>query len=161
MVKFNAVAYEDIPKNRIVVLTVSGKTEEDDRIRIRLAKQGETPDFVSTNDLEEGAEVTVSITNKTSWKVEAGEDIRSGVSVGIAEGGKLIEAVDGKVPQIGYSIHSAKSGDVIEYIRNVKSGKGERGPKGSKGDPGKDGFGTEEQYNDIISRLEALEGAGE
>src|SRR5690625_4465062 len=103
MVKFNAVAHEDIPENRIVVLTVSGKTEEDDRIRIRLAKQGETPDFVSTNDLEEGAEVTVSITNKTSWKVEAGEDIRSGVSVGIAEGGKLIEAVDGKVPQIGRS----------------------------------------------------------
>lgn len=28
---------------------------------------------------------------------------------------------------------------------------------GEKGDPGKDGFGTEAQYNDIISRLEALE----
>ncbi|NGP45975.1 collagen-like protein [Bacillaceae bacterium SIJ1] len=40
---------------------------------------------------------------------------------------------------------------------------GAKGPKGDKGDPGADGtdgFGTEAQYNDIISRLEALEGAG-
>lgn len=34
---------------------------------------------------------------------------------------------------------------------------GKDGAKGSKGDKGADGFGTEEQYNDIISRLEALE----
>jgi len=33
-----------------------------------------------------------------------------------------------------------------------------QGPKGDKGDPGEDGFGTEAQYNDIIARLEALEG---
>lgn len=38
---------------------------------------------------------------------------------------------------------------------------GAKGPKGDKGDPGADGFGTEAQYNDIISRLEALEGAAE
>ena len=43
---------------------------------------------------------------------------------------------------------------------------GEQGPKGDKGDsgeqgaPGADGFGTEAQYNDIISRLEALESTG-
>ena len=39
---------------------------------------------------------------------------------------------------------------------------GAQGPKGDKGDtgaPGADGFGTEAQYNDIISRLEALEAA--
>ena len=42
---------------------------------------------------------------------------------------------------------------------------GTAGPKGDKGDPGPagakgaDGFGTEAQYNDIISRLEALETA--
>lgn len=43
---------------------------------------------------------------------------------------------------------------------------GAQGPKGDKGDAGApgadgaDGFGTEAQYNDIIARLEALEGAG-
>ena len=39
---------------------------------------------------------------------------------------------------------------------------GPEGPQGDKGDtgaPGADGFGTEAQYNDIISRLEALEAA--
>ena len=42
---------------------------------------------------------------------------------------------------------------------------GAQGPKGDKGDAGApgadgaDGFGTEAQYNDIIARLEALEGA--
>lgn len=34
---------------------------------------------------------------------------------------------------------------------------GANGSKGEKGAPGKDGFGTEQQYNDIIARLEALE----
>ena len=40
---------------------------------------------------------------------------------------------------------------------------GAQGPKGDAGAPGADGadgFGTEAQYNDIIARLEALEGAG-
>lgn len=40
---------------------------------------------------------------------------------------------------------------------------GAKGAKGDKGDPGADGadgFGTEVQYNDIISRLEALEAEG-
>src|SRR5699024_10739894 len=118
----------------------SGKTEEDDRIRIRLAKEGETPDFVSTDDLEEGKEITVTITNKTSWAVEAGESIRSGVSVGIGEGGKLVEAVDGSVPKIGCSITNGSEGEVIKYIRNVSGGgKGEPGPKGDPGEPGPKG----------------------
>lgn len=37
---------------------------------------------------------------------------------------------------------------------------GKDGAKGAKGDAGADGFGTEAQYNDIISRLEALEAEG-
>lgn len=36
---------------------------------------------------------------------------------------------------------------------------GADGAKGAKGDKGADGFGTEAQYTDIISRLEALEAA--
>lgn len=37
---------------------------------------------------------------------------------------------------------------------------GAKGDKGDKGDTGADGFGTEAQYSDIITRLEALEGGG-
>lgn len=43
--------------------------------------------------------------------------------------------------------------------KGAKGDKGDPGAKGDKGDPGADGFGTEAQYNDIIARLEALEGA--
>ena len=39
----------------------------------------------------------------------------------------------------------------------AKGAKGDTGAQGPKGEPGADGFGTEEQYNDIIARLEALE----
>ena len=35
---------------------------------------------------------------------------------------------------------------------------GPQGPQGPPGADGADGFGTEAQYNDIIARLEALEG---
>ncbi len=35
---------------------------------------------------------------------------------------------------------------------------GQQGPQGEPGPAGADGFGTEAQYDDIISRLEALEG---
>lgn len=61
--------------------------------------------------------------------------------------------------------------DFAELIDGVKGDKGEKGEKGDtgakgdKGDPGADGkngadgFGTEEQYNDIITRLETLEEA--
>ena len=37
--------------------------------------------------------------------------------------------------------------------------KGAKGDAGAPGADGADGFGTEAQYNDIIARLEALEGA--
>lgn len=50
---------------------------------------------------------------------------------------------------------------------NLQGPQGEQGPQGpagadgqdgAQGPPGEDGFGTEAQYNDIIARLEALEG---
>ena len=40
-----------------------------------------------------------------------------------------------------------------------KGDKGDAGAPGAPGADGADGFGTEAQYNDIIARLEALEGA--
>ena len=52
----------------------------------------------------------------------------------------------------------------IEAAGAAKAAKGDKGDKGDQGDPGTpgaNGFGTEAQYNDIIARLEALEGAAE
>lgn len=61
--------------------------------------------------------------------------------------------------------------ELIDGVEGPQGPKGDAGPKGDKGDAGakgekgdagpagKDGFGTETQYNDIIARLEALEGA--
>lgn len=69
----------------------------------------------------------------------------------------------------------------IEAAGLAKAAKGDTGPKGAKGDTGAagangakgdlgpagpagakgaNGFGTEVQYNDIISRIEALEAVG-
>ena len=39
----------------------------------------------------------------------------------------------------------------------AKGAKGDPGATGPKGDPGADGFGTEVQYNELVSRIEALE----
>lgn len=77
--------------------------------------------------------------------------------------------------ETGDDITSEKLNKIEQGIENEQVGpQGEQGPKGDpgedgtdgakgdQGDPGtagEDGFGTEEQYNDIISRLEALEGS--
>ena len=56
----------------------------------------------------------------------------------------------------------------IQELKGDKGDKGEQGEQGLKGDKGDkgeqglkgaDGFGTEEQYNEIIRRIEALENA--
>lgn len=45
----------------------------------------------------------------------------------------------------------------LENLRGPKGDPGEDGDQGPAGADGSDGFGTEEQYEDIISRLDALE----
>ena len=44
-------------------------------------------------------------------------------------------------------------------IQGLKGDKGDKGEQGIQGPKGADGFGTEEQYNEIIRRIEALESA--
>ena len=39
-----------------------------------------------------------------------------------------------------------------------KGDPGDKGDKGDKGDPGADGFPTESQWDDLVARVEALEG---
>lgn len=71
------------------------------------------------------------------------------------------------------AVEEGFEGDVQAWLDSLKGEQGEPGPAGKdgadgqdgaqgvQGPPGKDGFGTEEQYNDIIARLEALEGGTE
>ncbi|MGW6385015.1 head fiber protein, partial [Peribacillus butanolivorans] len=130
---------------------------------IRLAQEGEVPDFLATRAITEGEEVYVTIKNRETWKVEAGSDIQAGVPVGTGKDGKIVEALGEDAPPIiGYSINEAFAGEVVSYVRNVKGGgegvPGPQGPKGDKGDKGADGFPTEEQWNELVARVETLEG---
>ncbi|MGG0284128.1 head fiber protein [Peribacillus butanolivorans] len=159
MTNFKAVVVEDIHANRLVVLAVKEK-EKENEINIRLAQEGEVPDFLATRAIKEGEAVYVTIKNRETWKVEAGEDIQAGVSVGIGENGKIVEALGEDAPTIiGYSINAANAGEVVNYVRNVKGGgEGVPGPQGSKGDKGADGFPTVVQWNELVARVETLEG---
>ncbi|MFE4238787.1 head fiber protein [Peribacillus butanolivorans] len=160
MTNFKAVVVEDIHANRLVVLAVKEKENE---INIRLAQEGEVPDFLATRAIKEGEGVYVTIKNRETWQVEAGADIQAGVSVGTGEDGKIVEALGEDAPPIiGYSINAANAGEVVSYVRNVKGGgegvPGPQGLKGDKGDKGADGFPTEEQWNELVARVETLEG---
>lgn len=44
-------------------------------------------------------------------------------------------------------------------LQGPRGPQGERGPKGEPGEDGVDGFPTEEQWNDLVARVEALENA--
>lgn len=50
--------------------------------------------------------------------------------------------------------------DLIDLAGDIgrDGAKGDKGDKGSPGKDGKDGFPTEEQWNDLVARVEALEG---
>lgn len=137
--KIKAIAHEDISKGRLVCLTVNGR-EDDNEVRIRLAKESEQPDFYSKADISEGEEVNVSITGDNIWQAEAAEDIRAGVSIGCSGNGLVAESLSEDSPlNIGYSIHSAKEGEIITYVRKAPSGSNSKGPKGDKGDTGPQG----------------------
>lgn len=63
-----------------------------------------------------------------------------------------------KLNKIEQGIQNEQEGPQGEPGNDGSDGsRGPRGPQGERGPAGSDGFGTEEQYNDIVSRLEALE----
>ncbi|MGW6383810.1 head fiber protein [Peribacillus butanolivorans] len=169
MTNFKAVVVEEIQVNRLVVLAVKEKENE---INIRLAQEGEVPDFLATRAITEGEEVYVTIKNRETWKVEAGSDIQAGVPVGTGKDGKIVESLGEDAPPIiGYSINEVFAGEVVSYVRNVKGGgegvpgpqgpkgdKGATGAKGDKGDKGADGFPTKELWDELVGRVETLEG---
>ena len=64
-------------------------------------------------------------------------------------------------------LSAARLNHIEQGIAGVELLEGPRGPKGDKGDPGEqgppgadgaDGFPTEAQWNDLVARVDALEG---
>lgn len=76
-----------------------------------------------------------------------------------SSGGSGEKGDPGKNGKSAYEIavDNGFEGTEQEWLNSLK---GEKGDKGNPGKDGKNGFGTEAQYNDIIARIEALEGAG-
>jgi hypothetical protein len=48
----------------------------------------------------------------------------------------------------------------VESTPGPKGDKGDPGPKGDPGADGADGFPSEEEWTDLVARVEALEGGG-
>ena len=76
---------------------------------------------------------------------------------------KWADGEDGGTPITAAELNRIESAGAAKAAKGDKGDKGDTGAagkdgaKGAPGADGADGFGTEEQYNDIISRLEALE----
>lgn len=174
MTTFKALVTEDVQANRLLSLSGGNGVPS-----ISVTAAGGTPDFRSTGPISEGAEVTVKLQNNPVWQVEVGEDLSAGSYVEVGEGGVLVSS-DGE--GIGYVAEATEEGGIAKLVRKASGGSGSPGPKGDKGDkgdpgedgadgakgdkgdkgdtgaPGADGFPTEAQWDDLVERVEALEG---
>lgn len=85
-----------------------------------------------------------------------------------AKGDTGAKGADGLSGKSAYQIwlDAGNTGSELDFLNSLKGEKGVKGDTGAKGDKGdkgdagakgNDGFGTKEQYDDIIARLEELE----
>ena len=108
----------DIPAHRLLWLT---KSEDDETLGIKLPSEGGRPvDFVSTKPLEDGQEVTVTITNNKIWRVEAGEKVEPGANVYADEDGRIISHNSNYLHSVGYVLDAGEEGDIVRMVRNYK-----------------------------------------
>lgn len=117
-----AIAHEAIPENRLLCL-IRPTGSDDNKIYLRLAMAKEKPDFFSRKELAKDDEVGISIQGNPVWQAEAAEDIPAGISLSTADGGKVAKLVPGDTnteSYIGYSLHAAKAGEVVKFVRNYK-----------------------------------------
>src|SRR5690625_6068078 len=93
MTTFKAKVTQNIPANRLIGLggiNTEGDPEEGwETVYLILSKKGWIPDFVSTSDLKEGDTVSVTITDKPVWKVEASGNLPAGTLVQCDDEGKV------------------------------------------------------------------------
>lgn len=113
-----AIVEGNIPANRLLWLYNSPDGET---MRIGLPKEiGNYVDFVSTKELSDGEEVTVSIKNDNRiWVVEAGTEIVVGANVAADTDGRVGSYTSAPI-RIGYALNSGQEGDLIQVVKNPK-----------------------------------------
>jgi len=117
-VQVQAIVEGDIPAYRLLWLINS---EDGETMRIKLPSKGGTPvDFVSTKPLEDGQEVTVTITGSQIWRVEAGEKVAPGDNVYADEDGRIIVHNSTYLHSVGYVLDAGEEGDIVRMVRNYK-----------------------------------------
>ena len=99
-----------------------------------------------------------------TWTTTLPDTATEGAETHIADHNKIVDAIKEARTNID-EIELTPGPEGPRGPAGADGADGAQGPKGDKGDAGApgadgaDGFGTEAQYNDIIARLEALEGA--
>lgn len=121
MTSFKAKVTQNIPAYRLIGLggvNTEGNPEEGwETIYLKLAEKGWVPDFVSTSELVNGDFVTVNITDKPVWKVEASQNLPAGTLVMCDDEGKVKSFTPADGSHFGYTLHAVKEGDVVEVVR--------------------------------------------
>lgn len=118
MTQIKARVQGDIPANRLLKFGTSANGLP----IVTLIQKDATPHMHSTKELEDGTEVTVNITNKPIWEVEAGDNIATGESVGVGENGTVIPRKSGEVTParlIGYAANNAEKGSLVQVVRSL------------------------------------------
>lgn len=121
MSNFEAKVVENIPANRLVALggvNREGNMEEGwETVYLIPSQLGWIPDMVTTNELEEGSFVDVSIKDSPIWKVEASEDLPAGTLVQCDVDGRVKHYVPADGNHVGYTTHSVVAGEVVSFVR--------------------------------------------
>jgi len=116
--QIKAVVSGDIPAHRLLWLLSS---EDGETLRIGLPYlEGYPVDFVSTRDLQDGEEVTVTIKGDPIWLVEAGQALRPGQNVCNDTTGRLVSTSPNRLHSVGYVLEAAQEGDIVRLVRNYK-----------------------------------------
>ena len=116
--QIKVVVVGDIPAHRLLWLRTS---EDGKTLRIGLPWQDGYPvDFVSTRELKDGEEVTVTIKGDPIWLVEAAETLKPGDNVYVDSTGRLIGSHGKHRHSVGYVLDAAQEGDVVRLVRNYK-----------------------------------------
>jgi len=117
-VQVKAIVVGDIPAHRLLWLISS---EDGETMRIKLPSKGGYPvDFVSTEPLEDGQEVTITITGSKIWRVEAGEKVAPGDNVYADEDGRIMNNNSTYLHSVGYVLDAGEEGDIVRMVRNYK-----------------------------------------